>query len=352
MNEPLPKASASQILLNVAAFVVVVAGMRAAGDLLVPFLLSAFIAIISSPPLFWLKEKGLSTWLSLVIVVTAILLIGLVVVGLVGSSVTTFTSDIPTYEAKLRQHVSVTITWLEARGIDTSGIDIAEIFNPGRVMRLVAAFLSNLRRLLTNGFLILLIVIFMLVEAVSLPTKLQSILGGGKQDFSNLDTFINRVRNYMAIKTGISLVTGVVVAVWLAILGVDYAMLWGLLAFVLNYVPNIGSIIAALPAVLLAFIQLGIFKAVAVAVGFAVINVVMGNVIEPKFMGQRLGLSTLVVFLSLLFWGWVLGPVGMLLSVPLTITAKIALDSREETRWLSVLLGPETVQKKSGEGTN
>ena len=352
MNEPLPKASASQILLNVAAFVVVVAGMRAAGDLLVPFLLSAFIAIISSPPLFWLKEKGLSTWLSLITVVTAILLIGLVVVGLVGSSVTTLTSDLPIYEEKIRQHITVIITWLEFRGIDTSGIDIAEIFNPGRVMRFVAAFLSNLRRLLTNGFLILLIVIFMLVEAVNLPTKLQSILGAGKQAFSNLDTFINRVRNYMAIKTGISLVTGVVVAVWLAILGVDYAMLWGLLAFVLNYVPNIGSIIAALPAVLLAFIQLGIFKAVAVAVGFAVINVVMGNVIEPKFMGQRLGLSTLVVFLSLLFWGWVLGPVGMLLSVPLTITAKIALDSREETRWLSVLLGPETVQKKAAEGTN
>ena len=347
MNEPTHKAPASQILITVAAFVVVVAGMRASGDLLVPFLLSAFIAIISSPPLFWLKEKGLPTWLSLIIVVAVILSIGLVIVGLVGSSVTAFTQDLPIYDEKIRQHVTAIMAWLESHGVDTSGINIAEFFNPGRVMKLVAAFLNNLRKLLTNGFLILLIVIFMLVETISLPAKLHTVLGNGKQSLANFDKFISNVKNYMAIKTAISLATGVMVAVWLAILGVDYAMLWGLLAFVLNYVPNIGSIIAALPAVLLAFIQLGLFKAVAVAVGFAVINVVMGNVIEPRFMGQRLGLSTLVVFLSLLFWGWVLGPVGMLLSVPLTITAKIALDSREDTRWLSVLLGPEIVSKQT-----
>jgi predicted PurR-regulated permease PerM len=115
-----------------------------------------------------------------------------------------------------------------------------------------------------------------------------------------------------------------------------------MLAFALNYVPNIGSIIAALPPVLLAIIQVGFFKAMIIAAGFVVINVVIGSVIEPRFMGRGLGLSTLVVFLSLLFWGWVLGPVGMLLSVPLTITAKIALDSREESRWIAVLLGPES----------
>ncbi|HAY38324.1 MAG TPA: hypothetical protein DCY53_02645, partial [Desulfobacteraceae bacterium] len=129
-----------------------------------------------------------------------------------------------------------------------------------------------------------------------------------------------------------------------------YAVLWGLLAFFLNYVPNIGSIIAAIPAILLALIQLGFVKSIIVAGGFVVINLVVGNVIEPRFMGRGLGLSTLVVFLSLLFWGWVLGPVGMLLSVPLTMTAKIALDSREETRWLAILLGSE-ITVKDGEPT-
>jgi AI-2 transport protein TqsA len=149
----------------------------------------------------------------------------------------------------------------------------------------------------------------------------------------------------MAIKTWMSLATGIAVFIWLVIIGVNYAVLWGLLAFFLNYVPNIGSIIAAIPAVLLALIQLGLVKSIIVAGGFTVINLLIGNVIEPRFMGRGLGLSTLVVFLSLLFWGWVLGPVGMLLSVPLTMTAKIALDSRDETRWLAILLGPEIPAK-------
>jgi predicted PurR-regulated permease PerM len=149
----------------------------------------------------------------------------------------------------------------------------------------------------------------------------------------------------MAIKTMISLVTGVIVTLMLLIIGVDYPLLWGLLAFVLNFVPNIGSIIAAVPAVLLAIIQLGGFYALITAPGCVVLNLFMGNVIEPRFMGRGLGLSTLVVFLSLLFWGWLLGPVGMLLSVPLTITAKIALDSRDDTRWIAILLGPDIVEK-------
>jgi AI-2 transport protein TqsA len=158
---------------------------------------------------------------------------------------------------------------------------------------------------------------------------------------ARFDNFVGNVKHYMAIKTLISLATGTFVAILLAIIGVNYAILWGLLAFALNYVPNIGSIIAAVPAVLLAIVQLGVLKALVVAAGYVGINIIMGNFLEPRFMGRGLGLSTLVVFLSLLFWGWVLGPVGMLLSVPLTMTAKIALESRDDTRWIAVLLGPK-----------
>jgi len=150
------------------------------------------------------------------------------------------------------------------------------------------------------------------------------------------------VQRYMAIKTWMSLMTGCVVALWLYIIGVDYPLLWGLLAFLLNYVPNIGSIIAAVPAVLLALIQLGGGSAILAGAGYLVVNMAIGNFLEPRVMGKGLGLSTLVVFISLVFWGWVFGPVGMLLSVPLTMTIKIALDSNEETRWASVLLGSET----------
>ena len=354
MNAINRKARASGILLTIAAFVVVIAGMSAAKVILVPFLLAAFIAIISAPPLFWLQRKGLPTWLSLLIVVLGVLLIVLLVAGLVGTSVRDFSKDLPVYEAKLRQQTTLIMGLLEKLGVDTSGLALTEIFNLGAAMKLVATLLNSLGNVLTNGFLILMTVIFMLMEASSFPAKLRRVLGGPESSLARFDTFIDNVKHYMAIKTLISFATGTFVAIWLAIIGVNYAMLWGLLAFALNYVPNIGSIIAAVPAVLLAIIQLGILKALVAAAGYVGINIIMGNFLEPRFMGRGLGLSTLVVFLSLLFWGWVLGPVGMLLSVPLTMTAKIALESRDDTRWIAVLLGPKGLSgpeiQKKGDG--
>lgn len=354
MTDTSHKSTVSQTLITIAAFVVVIAGMRAAGTIVVPFLLAAFIAIISAPPLFWLQRKGLPIWLALIIVIFGVLLIGFLISGLVGSSVKDFSGDLPTYEAKLRQLMAGVSAWLESHNIDTAGLAITELFDTGAAMKFVARGLNSLGKVLTNGLLILMIVIFMLIEASSLPVKLRTIFGDEKNALENFDRFINTVKQYTAIKTWLSLATGIAVFVWLVIIGVDYAMLWGLLAFFLNYVPNIGSILAAIPAVLLALIQLGLVKAVIVAGGFAVINLVIGSVIETRLMGRGLGLSTLVVFLSLLFWGWVLGPVGMLLSVPLTMTTKIALDSREETRWLAILLGPEimpTREIKTSEAT-
>lgn len=345
MKEISHRASASQILLTVAAFVVVIAGMRAAVTIVVPFLLAAFIAIISAPPLFWLHRKGLPIWLALIIVISGVLLITFLISGLVGSSIKDFSGDLPVYEAKLRALIAGVVTWLESHKIDTAGLAVTKLFDTGAAMKLVARGLNSLGQVLTNGLLILMIVIFMLIEASSFPVKLYTILGDEKNSLENFDKFINTVKQYMAIKTWMSLATGIAVFILLAIVGVNYAVLWGLLTFFLNYVPNIGSIIAAIPAVLLALIQLGFVKSVIVAAGFVVINLLVGSVIEPRFMGRGLGLSTLVVFLSLLFWGWVLGPVGMLLSVPLTMTAKIALDSREETRWLAILLGPEIAAK-------
>jgi predicted PurR-regulated permease PerM len=346
------KTKGSQILLTIAAFVIVVAGMSAAKVILVPFLLAAFIAIISAPPLFWLQRKGLSTWLALIVVILGVLFIGLLMAGLVGSSVQDFSRDLPVYEAKLKQQTNLVIGWLEKLGVDISGLAVTEIFDPGAAMKLVATLLNGLGSVLANGFLILMTVIFILLEASSFPAKLRTVLGGPQSSLVRFDNFISNVKQYMAIKTLISLATGILVAIWLIVIGVDYPLLWGLLAFALNYIPNIGSIISAVPAVLLAIIQLGLIRAAIVAAGYVVINLLMGNVIEPRFMGRGLGLSTLVVFLSLLFWGWVLGPVGMLLSVPLTITAKMALDSRDDTRWMAVLLGPEVISKSNIEATD
>ncbi len=332
----------SQTMLTAAACIVIIAGMKAAAVILVPFLLSAFIAIISAPPMFWLQRKGVPAVLAMILVVLSILGIGIIIAALAGQSINQFTRDLPLYEAKIKAQTTAAMAILTRLGVDTSSLALTEIFNPGAAMKLAAAVLNGLGNMLTNGFLILMTVIFMLLEAASFPVKLQAIRETPEASLTHWENFLTHVKQYMAIKTWVSLATGIIISIWLAVLGVDFPLLWGVLAFALNYVPNIGSIIAAVPAVLLAMIQLGMTKALLAAGGYVAVNLLMGNIVEPRFMGKGLGLSTLVVFLSLLFWGWVLGPVGMLLSVPLTITAKIALDSRSETRWLAVLLGPES----------
>lgn len=331
--------AASRGIMTAAAVVIVVAGMKAAVAIVVPFLLAAFIAVICSPVLSGLRRKGFPTWAALVIIIGVVIIGGLVMATVVGKSVRDFSGDLPTYDARLRDKVDTVITWLEGRGVDSSNLRSSKVLDVGVAMRLTAATLNSFSNLLANGFLILMTVIFMLLEASNLPAKLAAISGGRPAGMARFNDFFESINRYMAIKTVISLATGLIIAVWLSILGVNYALLWGLLAFLLNYVPNIGSILAAVPAVLLAFVQLGVLSALGVAGGYLAVNVIMGNVLEPRLMGRGLGLSTLVVFLSLLFWGWVLGPVGMLLSVPLTVMVKIALDSSEETRWLAVLLG-------------
>jgi AI-2 transport protein TqsA len=213
---------------------------------------------------------------------------------------------------------------------------------------LVSTFLKGLGGVLSNTALIFLTVIFILAEASSFPRKLRLMLGSGNS-MGGFEQFLERMNAYIKIKTLTSLATGILVSLWLLILGVDYALLWGVLAFLLNYVPNIGSIIASVPAILLAFIQHGTLSAILTAAGYIVVNIGIDNFIAPRYTGRGVGLSTLVVFLSLLFWGWVLGPVGMLLSVPLTMIAKIALDSREDTRWLGIVLGPEGGEEPSSE---
>lgn len=339
----------SQIMLTAAACIIIIAGMKAATVILVPFLLSAFIAIISAPPMFWLQRKGVPAVLAVSLVVLSILGIGVIIAALAGQSINQFTQDLPVYQTKIKAQTASAIATLTRLGIDTNSLALAEIFDPGAAMKLAASVLNGLGNMLTNGFLILMTVIFMLLEAASFPIKLQAIKVAPEASLTRWETFLTNVKQYMAIKTWVSLATGIIITIWLAILGIDFPLLWGVLAFVLNFVPNIGSIIAAVPAVLLAMIQLGLTKALLAAGGYVAVNLLMGNVVEPRFMGKELGLSTLVVFLSLLFWGWVLGPVGMLLSVPLTITAKIALDSQSDTRWLAVLLGPESGAQPSAE---
>lgn len=336
------------VLVGAAAFVIIIAGMREAKELLIPFLLSSFVAIIAAPPMFWLQRHKIPFPLAITIIIACMIGMTLLMATLIGTSVNDFSNELPTYRALIKEKASELIDWLNSFGLNVSKTEMLAYVDPGEAMQLATRVLKGLGAALSNTFMIILTVIFILAEAASFPTKLRAILGHNNS-LGNFQQFLDNMQVYIGIKTLTSLSTGILASIALALLGVDYALLWGLLAFVFNFVPTIGSIIAAIPAVLLALIQLGPGTAILTTLVYVAINVGIGNGIEPKFMGRGLGLSTLVVFLSLLFWGWVLGPVGMLLSVPLTMTLKIALDSREDTRWLAIILGPERALTKTQE---
>lgn len=329
----------SRFLLSAAAFVVIVAGMKAAVTLLIPFLLSLFIAVIAAPPLFYLKDKGVPSGLAMVSVIGMIIIVGLLLAWLVGGSLSDFTNNLPGYQQVLKQQSAKLVAWLSQQGLDLDLNALTTYFDPAKAMALAGRLMNSLGNVLTQAFLILLTVIFMLFEANAFQSKLQEHAESPERSMARVEAITSSIKRYMVIKTSTSLLTGVLVTTLLALLGVDYPLLWGTLAFLFNFVPNIGSIIAAVPAVLLSLIQLGPQMALWTALGYLLINSVVGNGIEPRFMGKGLGLSPLIVFISLVFWGWILGPVGMFLSVPLTMTMKIILDSNQDTRGYAAMLG-------------
>lgn len=331
--------NALRITLGLACFIIIVAGMKAAASLIVPFLLAIFIAIICAPAINWLTGKGAPLWLAMTLVVVGIGLFGALIVSIVGTSIQDFSKSLPEYQAILQGYSDRFSVWFDQHGVGWYDDEMRKTINPTTVLGFVGRVFNGLGSLLTDGFLIFLTVAFLLFEGASFQHKIRLITRGDDDEINRLRVFLRNVNRYMSIKSGTSLMTGVLIAIWLYILGVEYALLWGLLGFLLNYIPNIGSIIAAVPAVLLALVTAGPVTALWAAAGYLFINTLVGNIIEPKFLGDRLGLSTLVVFISLVFWGWVLGTIGMFLSVPLTMVVKLALEASDDTRWIAVLLG-------------
>ena len=334
-----------QILFNLAAFVIVVAGIRASSDILIPFLLAVFISVIANPLVKKLHSRGIPTIGAILLVILAIIAIGIVVTSLLGNSLNDFSDNLPMYKQMINNSASNFFKFFEDFGLQISGSLIIERFDPGAIMSLTSSILSGLGGVLSNSLLILLMVVFMLLEATIFKYKLRHVFGNQMNGANQVDSFSDTVNQYMLIKTGISIMTGIIASIWLIILGVDYPLLWGLLTFLFNYVPTIGSIIAAIPPSLLALIQFGVVSSLLSAVGYLVINIIIGSILEPRILGRGLGLSTLVVFLSLLFWGWVFGPVGMILSVPLTMTIKIALSNSTSGKWISTLMDSQVFQR-------
>ncbi len=330
------------LTLGLAALVVIVAGMKAGASLLVPLMLAIFIALVCTPPVQWLNRLGLSlrlaVWVTLVVIGGLMSLLGLLLVNSFG----TFAEALPGIEEKLYEYYLGLFDGLMRMGLDIDPARLAELLDVEQLGSAMPGLLGELGNLLIQSLMVTLLVVFMLFETLNFRDKVSRALRNPAPSLERFNEFSRTLKRYLAVKTLISLVTGALV--WLACLlvGVDFPLLWAVLAFALNYIPNIGSAIAAIPPVLLLLVspEGGLVEALVLAGAYLGINFVLGNIVEPRWMGRALGLSTFIAFLSLVVWGWIFGAAGMLLSVLLTMTLKIALDSHPQTRWIAHLLGP------------
>jgi AI-2 transport protein TqsA len=330
----------NSLMVSLAAFVIVVAGLKVAAPIIAEFLLAMFIAVVCIPPIKWLTSKKIPQGLSILIVLVSVLLFLVFIGYLVGDSIQSFSANKGLYSAQLEQNLSGVFSWLTKVGLPIEGLKIASLIDQYG-LALVSRVVGGLNTIFQEFFIIFLSVIFILAEMSSFPVKFARAFSDSQDKMIYINQILGKIRHYLAIKTVASLFTGFLVSISLFFIGVDYPFLWGMLAFLLNYIPNIGSIIAAIPPLILAFVQIGPSAVLWTGLTFLFANMVVGNFLEPKFMGKMLGLSTFVVFLSLIFWGWIFGSVGMFLSVPLTMTIKIALETSPKTLWLAIMLGPD-----------
>ena len=310
-----------------------------AKSIITPFLLAIFISIICAQPISWLEKKRIPNCFAIIIVLLGLIILFSGFAFLIGGRVASFLANVSKYESALTTISKSFIQFLNQKGLSIPQDQVLNLIQPARILEFTALAVNQLLNVMGSTFLIFLISLFIFLEFGSFSDKAKAILSVSDESNFYFSTIIQNIRHYLWIKTLLCLLTGSLIYVALLIIGVDYPLLWALIAGLMNYIPNIGSIIAAIPAVLFALVQCGLSGALWTLGSFLLVHNVLGNFVEPRIMGRGLGLSILVVFLSLLFWGFILGPVGMFLSVPITMTIKIILEQNEKTRWLAILLG-------------
>ncbi len=331
---------AARAVVVAAAIAILVLFIQAGASVFAPILLAVFIAVVATPPLRWLRGRGVPKYLALGIVLFVLLDVGSLFALLTTGALESFRESLPTYQERLLALSDRAGLWLENLGMDHSREAVPDLLNPSAATGLVRSALSSASGTFATGLLVLLAVVFMLAEAPDLAAKLQAAFALSPAGEARLGRIVTAINQYMRIKTLTSLATGTCIWLWLWLLGIDFAALWGILAFVLNFIPFVGAVLMAIPAVLMALVQTDLPTTLLVVLGYMAANTLIGSVLEPKIMGRGLGISTLAVFLSLLFWGWVLGTIGVFLSVPLTMALIIALDASPTTRPVAILLGP------------
>jgi predicted PurR-regulated permease PerM len=332
----------TRFLFILALVVIVVGGLKLAATILLPFSFALFLAVLTLPIVVWLQQHKVPRGLAILLgVLVDVAVFGLIIL-LASQSISDFQEKVPRYAVRLTGIWNDWILGLESTEFPgataLASYLSADMVDTSQIFTLAGDMLTRVFSFASNAFLVFLILIFILGEATVFPAKFRAILGRTAGHSSRLTKIVTEVQEYLGIKTFISLATGVLLGSWCWVLDLDFPVLLGLVAFVMNYVPTIGSIIASVPAVLLGLIQFGVGHALIVTGGYMVVNLAFGNLIEPNLLGRRLGLSTLVVILSLIFWGWVWGPVGALLAVPLTMVVKIMLENTSDLRWVAILL--------------
>jgi predicted PurR-regulated permease PerM len=333
--------TALRVLQGLAAVVILIAGLKLGAPILSPIAFALFLAVLSFPLFRWMLDRRVPAFLAAVVTVL-VLLAGFGVFGvLVLGSLSELRESGPAYYQSLQERIDYTFEWWRGKGVAIQNWIPPRWQDPQTLAVMIAATVRGVFLLLSEATIVLLLLVFLLGDSAAFPARLARLPARIQNSFRQFAHVSRELQRYLLIKTLMSATVGLVAGVWVALLGIDFAVLWGLVAFACHFVPNIGAVLAAAPAMLVALVQFDATKALIVAAGYFAIGLVLGNLAEPMLLGRRLGLSTLVVFVSLVFWGWLWGPVGMFLSVPLTMAIRIVLAHSREWNWVTVMLdGP------------
>lgn len=345
-----------RLLLTGACLVLVLAGLRAAAAFFVPVVLAFFLSVLSYP-MMRLMARQIPNFAAMILTV----LVNVGALGLIihagGNLLLRFQMEIPGYLRGLKGLLDNGALWLEEQGVNNATVTLNEAWdlqglgNNQNVVQgltsLMGSTVGTVASVVSTTTLVLILMVFILSEARGTSSRFTAIRSAGGPDFSQLIDSASDIQKYLTIKTFISLATGLLLGLWCRLFELPYAFLWGILAFVLNFIPAVGSIIAAVPPVLVALVAAGPGSATGVFLGYLAVNMALGNFLEPTLLGRRFGASPLVFVLSVVFWGWMWGPVGMFLAVPLTMLVKMMLSHSDEFRWLSVAMAKKKVSKGS-----
>src|ERR671920_774997 len=328
----LGRPSILRVMVGLAATVIVLVGMRLAAPILNPILFALVLSLLFSPIYAWLTRHRIPTPLALVIMLVGLTVLFLGIFVIMGISIARFSGDIASYTGKLNVQDLV-------KSLGLSNLDIREAVNPSALAGAIGSVLSGVADFLSNLFLILIIVLFLLAEGPAMMNRLHASAGRDRPQVARLTVFGRNVVRQLGLRAVVNLVTGAGVVVLMFVLGVDFPLMWGILTFFLSFIPWIGLVLAVAPAVVLALAEHGIDRALLVIAGVIVINVLAENALSPMLMGRGLSLSPTVLFLGFIFWAWLLGGPGAFLAAPLTIFLVLMLETFPETRWLASVMG-------------